>query len=203
MIKSLICAAILIFSYLNSFCQKTNEIQAYKDLIVKADSINNMNIVFSVDSTTIIEGRELDNQNPQNYFMKASELMNEKKLHDAAFIYYLGILRYRYYNSVNPNYSESPDGALASSFEYVLGEPLNFFLKSNIDNFILALEFTIDYYKENDYYYFPKKDREEEYNKGVDFLTSTISELHTNKEQYTNEWIQQRQMFLDYFEAEK
>lgn len=203
MIKSFICVAILIFSYSNSLCQKANEIQIYKNLIAEADSINKTNIKFSVDSTTVIEAKKLDHQHPLSYFTKASELINANKFFDAAFIYYLGILRYRYYNSVNPDYSASSDGALASSFQYILGEPINFFLKSNIDNFTLALEFTLNYYIENDYYFYQKEESEKEYNMGIEFLKNAISELQSNKEEYTNDWTQQKQMFLDYFETEK
>jgi hypothetical protein len=38
---------------------------------------------------------------------------------------------------------------------------------------------------------------------GIEFLKNAISELQSNKEEYTNDWTQQKQMFLDYFETEK
>ncbi|HSC39121.1 MAG TPA: hypothetical protein VLD19_14665, partial [Chitinophagaceae bacterium] len=78
----------------------------------------------------------LDKIHPAGYFMKAGELMKKMQLNEAAFLYFVGNLRFRYYNAANPGYQASGEGALLASLRSVLGEPIGLYLKTNIDNFI-------------------------------------------------------------------
>ena len=76
-----------------------------------------------------------------NDFNSAKEFVVEMLTHnvqfnDAAFVYYVGYFRYRYFNLANRDYKPSEDGALLGSLKYVIGEPINLFLRSDINNFI-------------------------------------------------------------------
>ncbi len=116
------------------------EVMTYKRLFNYADSLTIRGDVGQISNGLIEIAKSLDKRKPVDYYLKAAEMFENGKYNDASFLYYMGDLRYRYYNSVNPKYSKSDDGALHSSFYYVLGEPLGYYLRANIDNFIGILK---------------------------------------------------------------
>ena len=54
---------------------------------------------------------KLDKTHPLKYFEVAAEYYRNDEINDAAFLYYLGQLRYRFYIAINPD--DEPDGDLA------------------------------------------------------------------------------------------
>jgi len=173
------------------------QLNAYKKLYTIADSLNKSGHPFSVDNLTTQKVKSLDKQHPAKYFEEAAELYKDAKYNDAAFVYYLGLLRYRYYNSANPKYQASGDGALAASLQYVTGEPINLYLKTNVDNFIAALKFSSDYYSENDYSYYSRQKNSEKYEKVVANFSNLIKDLQINKAKYEKEWDEERKMMIE------
>jgi hypothetical protein len=130
------------------------------------------------------------------YFEKAGELLKTNQLNDAVFLYYLGVLRYKFYNSANPDNKASGDGAAAASLQYIFGEIVNLYLKNNIDNFIAALKFTTDYYKNNDYTFYSKQKNIEKYNKVSGNFLGLIKDLETNKNKYKKQWDEERRTMI-------
>jgi hypothetical protein len=118
--------------------------------------------------------------------------MKESKFNDAAFLYYLGRLRYRYYNAVNPAYEASGDGALLGSFEYIFGETLNLYLKTNIRNFISVVKASGDYFAQHDYAFYPKAHNPAKYDTLATAYTVLVKNLETNTEKYRKEWDEER-----------
>lgn len=173
------------------------QLQLFKKLYETVDSLNKIGHPFRVDSLTFIDAKQLDKEHPAKYFEKAGELFKNSKYNDAAFIYYLGLLRYRYYNTVNPKYQASGDGALAASLQYVFGETINLYLKTNIDNFKSALQISSDYYAKNDYTFYPKKKNIEKYNKLIDSYSGLIKDLETNRTKYQKEWEDEKKMMIE------
>ena len=90
----LILITFLLFSW-TSFGQ-IEQLQIYKSLYLTADSLNKIGQPFAVDSLTFQYAKQLDKDHPAKYFEKAGELFKNSKYSDAAFIYYLGLLRYKY-----------------------------------------------------------------------------------------------------------
>jgi len=190
--KKFITISVLFFLTVQVCVGQVEELQLYKNLYLTADSLNKLGRPFSIDSTTKIEVIKLDKEHPSKYFEKAAELFKTNQFNDAAFLYYLGLLRYRYYNSVNPDYQASGDGALAASLQYVVGETINLYLRNNVDNYISALKFTTDYYKNNDYTFYSREKDIDKYNELFDNFSSLISDLETNKSKYKKEWDEER-----------
>jgi hypothetical protein len=171
------------------------EVMTYKRLFSHADSLQIQGNVGQISENVISISKTLDKRRPVDYFEKAAEFMDLGKYNDASFLYYLGDVRYRYYNSVNPKYSKSNDGALLASFNYVLGEPIGYYLRSNVDNFIGILKKCSDYQSTNDYEFFSKKKDPSKYQEQADRLNKLIVDLETNKITYQETWDKQR---LDY-----
>ena len=196
MIKTLLTLITFLIISLASFAQ-IEQLQLYKNLYQTADSLNKIGHLFSVDSLTFQNAKQLDKEHPAKYFEKAGELFKNSKYDDAAFIYYLGLLRYRYYNTVNPKYQASGDGALAASLQYVFGETINLYLKTNIDNFKSVLQFSSDYYAKNDYTFYSKKKNLEKYNQLIESYSSVIKDLETNRTKYQKEWDDEKKMMIE------
>lgn len=168
------------------------QLETYKKLYRTADSLNKLGKPFSVDSITFEKVKSLNKQHPSKYFEEATHLFKDAKYNDAAFVYYLGRLRYRYYNSVNPKYQASDDGALAASLQYVVGEMVNLFLKTNFDNFVSALKFSSDYYLKNDYIFYSRTKNPVKYEEIAKGFSSLIEDLKTNKTKYEKEWNEEK-----------
>jgi len=193
--KKLILLATLFISA-TSFAQ-IEQLIALKNSYNTFDSISKLGIVYSPDSLMLKKVKQLDKEHPSEYFNAVGKLINELKYNDAAFLYYVGVLRYKYYNAVNPDYQASGDGALLGSLKYVMGEPINMYLKTNIDNFILILKLSGEYFTNNDYEFYSKTKNIEKYNtlaKGYDTL---IKDMETNKEKYKTEWEAEKKVMIE------
>lgn len=188
---------LISFLIASSSFGQIEQLLQYKNLYQTADSLNKIGHPFAVDSLTFQSAKQLDKDHPAKYFEKAGELFKNSKYNDAAFIYYLGLLRYRYYNSVNPKYQASGDGALAASLQYVFGETINLYLKTNIDNFKSALQFSSDYYAKNDYTFYSQQKNLEKYNKLIDSYSGLIKDLETNRTKYQKEWDDEKKIMIE------
>ncbi len=195
MTKILLTVIIFLLVSSTSFGQ-IEVLQLYKNLYETADSLNKIGHPFTVDSLTFQDAKQLDKEHPAKYFEKAGEMFKNSKYNEAAFIYYLGLLRYRYYNTANPKYQASGDGALAASLQYIFGETINLYLKTNIDNFKSALQFSSDYYAKNDYTFYSKNKNLEKYNNLIDSYSSLIKDLETNRSKYQKEWDDEKKMMI-------
>ena len=161
--KYIILILTAILTSIHSFGQ--NELELYKVLYKTADSLIAIGEISSIDTTSIFaKAKNLDNKHPVEYFKVSSKYLEKFKFNEAAFFYFLGSMRYRYYNSANPKYKPGDDGALYSSFKYVVGEPLKMFLQTDIDNMISIIRLAIYYYSGNDYDFFSKDKNKEKYN---------------------------------------
>jgi len=168
------------------------EVMTYKKLFNHADSLTIRGNVGQISDGLIEIAKSLDKRKPVDYYLKAAEMFEMGKYNDASFLYYMGDLRYRYYNSVNPKYSKSDDGALHSSLNYVLGEPVSYYLRANVDNFIGILKKCSDFQSTNDYQFYSKKKDLSKYLEQADKLSKTITDIETNKKTYQETWDKQR-----------
>ena len=196
------CLLFLVFTASASFAQTTTEptmakqLQAYKNLYRLADSLNKLGQLYTADSAVVEKARLLDKEHPEKYFEAIGEWLKESKYNDAAFLYHVGITRYRYYNAVNPDYQTSGDGALLASLEYIYGEAINPYLRTNIDNFISVLKAAGDYCARNDYAFYPKAKNPARYDTLVTGYTHMIQILETNREKYRKQWDDERAQLM-------
>ena len=73
-----------------------------------------------------------------------------------------------------------------------MGEPINLFLRSDIDNFIKILENTKVWLTINDYKFFSKIKSIEKYNEELSQLDTLINDFSTNKQKYKAEWAKEQ-----------
>jgi len=136
----------------------------------------------------------LDKSDPTSYFMKIPYLIKDQRLNEAGFIFYLGLLRFRYYNSVDPDYEAGSGGALLASFKYEMGEVINPYLKINVANCIAILNESLDWYVKNDYRFFSKNKNLEKYDFQATGMRKLITDMEKNKEKYQKQWADEREV---------
>ncbi|TSD62956.1 hypothetical protein FFF34_018560 [Inquilinus sp. KBS0705] len=174
--------------------QAKQEMLLYKKMYAYADSIKTRTPGF-LDKTIFSIADSLDALHPSNYFLKSAEIFKMSKYNESAFLFYLGALRYRYYNLVDPNYKESDGGALASALRVTLGEPINTYLKCNIENYIQILKESADWYIKHDYRFMSRTKNPEMYSEQYSNVINAADEIEKNKTKYQSEWGDEREEF--------
>ncbi|WP_373708914.1 hypothetical protein [Kaistella sp.] len=85
----------------NSLSAQDQELNLFKNILLKGDSITKV----EMDTIQLFKvANKLDKKHPSQYFDEMANYLNEEKFNEAAFLFYLGRMRYRYYNSANPKY---------------------------------------------------------------------------------------------------
>ena len=112
--KILLYLFTIIFISSNSYGQC--ELNLYKRIYTIADSLKAIGQISIIDTNSIFKkAKMLDKKHPAGFFETSGNYLTKSKFNEAAFIYYLGLMRFRYYNSANPDYKSSEDGALLGS----------------------------------------------------------------------------------------
>jgi hypothetical protein len=182
----------LLTVFISDFSYGQDELQLYKKIYQTADSLKKTGHILDFDNSVFKIASKLDKQHPSKFFEASGELLAKSKFNEAAFLYYLGLMRFRYYNSVNPEYQASGDGALVASLKSVIGEPVNLYLRTDIDNFISVIKIVTDYYDKNDYAFYPKNKGLDKFNKQTKTYLELLADLEVNKSKYTEVWDNER-----------
>jgi hypothetical protein len=186
--------SLLVFiTIISTVSYAQEELKLYKNIYHTADSLLKIGQISAIDSTVFKKAKELGKKHPTAFFETSGDYLTQSKFNEAAFMYYLGLMRFRYYNSANPKYKPGGDGALLGSFSSILGEPINMYLRTDIDNFILILKMTTDYARENDFRFFSKEKDPKKYDTQIKSCSGIITELEDNKAKYREEWATERQ----------
>ena len=181
-----------LFATISLSSKAQGQITIYKKLFAYSDSLLKTEKKGVISKETNKTLSILDKEHPAGFFDKSGNLLRSGKFNDAAFVYYVGYFRYRYFNLANPDYKQSEDGALLGSLKSVMGEPINLFLRSDIDNFIKILENTKVWLTNNDYKFFSKTKSIEKYNEELSQLDTLINDFSTNKQKYKAEWAKEQ-----------
>jgi hypothetical protein len=195
MTKRTLILLFLAVSTSASFGQR-KEFLIYKQIYRAADSLDSLGRLYAPDSSVIEQVKKLDKKHPSKYFLAIGEAQKNAKYDDAAFLFYLAILRYKYYNKANPKYEASGDGALLASFKNMAGETVNIYLKTNIDNFVAVLKASRDYFANHDYPFYPRTKNPAEYDTAATIYNVLISDIETNRDKYRKQWDEQRSHFM-------
>lgn len=183
---------IITISLLITFTICSAQSNIYTEIYQNADSLTIKEKVGVLENQVYKVADSLSKNHPIGYFETSAEYLKLKKFNEASFLYYVGYFRYSYFNSSNPNYKASGDGALAGSLSSMLGEPIKLYLHCNIENFISILNSTLEYIKSNDYAFYSKEKDLEKYNEQIKNASSVIEDLKTNKAKYKREWKKER-----------
>ena len=175
----------------SSYGQK--ELLELKKIYQIADSLIANGQISALDTTALFaKVQNLDQEYPSGYFLSSAQYMSNHQFNEASFCYFLGLMRFRYYNSASPDYSVSNDGALLASFKAVWGEPIGMYLCTDIDNYIFILKLSVSYYSKNDYTFFSKKKSKSKFKVQIEQFNDLISDLESNKERYMQQWAAER-----------
>lgn len=181
--------SILLILFLNGAYGQTDDgLAFYKKIYTIADSLIKIGEIKKIDSAVFETAGALDKVHPAQFFQKGLELLAEYKFNEGSFIYYLGVMRYRYYNAVNPEYQRSGDGALLASLMYMVGDPVNMYLKTDTENFISIFSMAIHYVESHDFVFYSRTRDEEKYQQQIQRHKKMLADLEANKETYTAQW---------------
>jgi len=187
---------LIIFAFSKLINAQKEEINLYRNILSKGDSISKTKI----DTIQIFKiANKLDKKHPSQYFDEMANYLSTDNYNEAAFLYYLGQMRYKYYNSTNPKYQPGNDGALLASLKMVLGEPVNLYTRTNADNFIRILSLTKEYYKNNDYKFYPKKKSVEKYNAQLMSVDELIKTIQNERSSLETNWKEEREKYIEIY----
>ncbi len=173
-----------------SYGQK--EFLELKKIYSIADSLIAIGQISALDTTALFaKAQNLDQEYPSGFFLSSAQYMSNYQFNEASFCYFLGLMRFQYYNSASPDYRVSDDGALLASFK-VWREPIVLYLCTDIDNYIFILKLCVSYYSKNDYTYFSKKKSKSKFKVQIEKFHELILELESNKEMYKQQWAAER-----------
>ena len=185
-----------IFTISNLLTAQNQELNLFKNILQKGDSISKI----EMDTIQLFKVvNKLDKKHPAQYFDEMANYLNEEKFNEAAFLFYLGRMRYKYYNSANPKYQASNDGALLASLSMVLGEPINLYCRINPDNYVSILFFTREYFKNNDYKFYSKKKNEIKYNDQLNSVNKLIETIENEKLTLSEDWKKEREKYSEIY----
>ena len=174
-----------------------NEMDVYRNIFAYADTQTPESPKGEITNHALEVATQAAYDHPAGFFQAAAMLLKDGEFNNAGFVYYVGYFRYRYYNMANPDYEESNDGALFTSMRTMLGEPINLFLKTDIDNFIAILLLCQEYIANSDYAFFPRAVSPEDYDEQMVQIDRLIENFTTDREACIAEWTEGQQQYRD------
>ena len=115
-----------------------DEVELYTAIFQKSDSLKRLGHISYIDSSVFFKALDLDKQHPSKYFETAGECLKNSEFNEASFLFYLGILRFQYYNAVNPKY-KSKDGEDFWVLQFTYIELVETYMHTDVDNFVFIL----------------------------------------------------------------
>lgn len=188
---------ILSISLISSYCySQEEEIRLYQNIISKSDSLIKVGKIEQIDTLKIFkEASKIDEKHPSQYFDAMANYLNNNEFNEASFLFYVGIMRYKFYNSTNPKYKAGEDGALLASLKMVLGEPIQLYMRSDVDNFLNILNLSKNYYQKHDYKFFPKKNNEQKYEDQIKYIENMVLTIEKDRLSIKKIWEKEREEY--------
>lgn len=160
----------------------------------RADSINKAQPSLKIDDKTIKKLKELDKQQPYFFFSEATgeyEFKNDKYDY-AAIIFYVGLIRYKYFMKVNPEYAPGEGWIICESMKQNYEGRIELYLKNNIEKYKAVIKFAIEYCTKNHYEYWEKPLDKIKFEKTIEPYQTLLKELEMNKEKYEKQYLEER-----------
>jgi len=181
---------IILIICLSNYSYGQKEYETYKRIYKTADSLTTLGKESYIESDSLfIKIKELEKKHPYTFFDVIDEYMLKSKFNEASLVYFVGLLRFGYYNSVNPDYNNSK---LLNNLREVFGGYLNHYLRTNADNYIKILKISVDYYINNDFAFFSKNNDIEKFNMQINPFNEHLKDIEINKENYVARWKAER-----------
>lgn len=189
---------IVITSSILAIAQHNKNKESFEVFYKRADSINIIQPKIKIDENIIKKLKELDQKEPYYFFSEATseyEFKNDKYDY-AAVVFYVALIRYKYFMLVNPEYAPSDGWMICESMKQNYETRIELYLKTNIEKYKNVLKFAISYCSNNKYVYFKKPQNETALQKVVEPYLNLLHQLNNNKEKYEKEFQQERDIKL-------
>ena len=121
----------------------------------------------------------LDQGDPFEFYQPAAEHLNEGRLPEAGFLFYLAQMRIRYYLACHPDLPEDGANALFTSLNYTVGAEINAALQQDTELYLRVLDAAIAYSEEENGGFYPRAENPEQYDRiltGLRGLRDTVAE---------------------------
>jgi hypothetical protein len=171
------------FSYLNLYYRMT---RLYTTLLILALILSHSSMGQSkplltkkVFDTALLR----EKGHPAEFYASAGSFYQKGDKFEAAFLFYLGQLRYRYYVNANPEVTEDGDKAILASLNSIYGEEINFYLGGHLDKYIVVLDSVLAWDKRHEFEYFPKKKNPAKHKEILDGLLDFRKYILKNKDE--------------------
>lgn len=161
----------------------------YVKLYRYSDSIKSNNKTGVLDQNIYYEASKLNTFHPKEYLNKSLELLKQNKFNEASFMYYLGIMRWKYYE----NFAINNEKDIAIKQE--LNEIINTFLRSNVTNFSTIINASANYHLANDYAFCSKKKKPLHYEEEAALYKRMSNQFQINKDYFSTMWSKERREF--------
>jgi hypothetical protein len=186
----------LILLQLNiAFAQThTKNEESFEVFYKRADSINLAQPNLIIDSNISNKLKKLDEKEPYHFFSEATstyEFKNDKYDY-ATVIFYVGLIRYKYFMNVNPEYAPGDGWMICESMKQTYEKRIELYLQTNIDKYIAALKFATSYCAQNNYNYWKKPLNQTLLQKAIEPYETLLKDLETNREKYLKQWQEDR-----------
>ncbi len=183
---------IILIICLSNYSYGQKESELYKRIYKTADSLKSIHKTSYIDTDSLfIKLKELEKKDPYGFFDVIDGYMLKSKFNEASFVYFLGTMRYEYYNSVNPDYNNS---RLLNNLFEVFGGYLIHYLRTDVDNYINIVKMSVDYYINNDFAFFSKNNNIEKFNLQIESYVKHYEDIEKNKEKYILHWKAERKV---------
>ena len=122
----------------------------------------------------------LEEQHPSAFYISSAEYCKQEKFPEAAFLFYLGQLRYRYFYAANPACKEAEDGALLASLNEVVGTVINGWLGKHKTIWVDTIEAVQAWDATHDFIFYSKQNNQQkqaDISNGLNKLLAMVKEI--------------------------
>jgi hypothetical protein len=180
---------IIILVLISNYTFSQNSDSLYVKLYRYSDSIKSNNKIGVLENNIYTVASKLNALHPREYLNKSLELLKQNKYNEASYIYYLGIMRWKYYENFAV-YDEKD-----TTFKQDLNEVINSFLRSNVTNFSTIINAAANYHLANDYSFCSKKKKPLYYDEAAALYKRMSNQFQINKDYFTTMWSKERREF--------
>lgn len=163
----------------------------------RADSLHTTNPVLQISQSFKQNIKALNTTEPYLFLSKAQSLYetNPAKADEIAILMYIGLMRFDYYVSVQPDYQNKTNKGWMDYETFIqqnYKSRIELYLASSIEKYKQVLKYAIDYCNENDYA-FCNKPKETLIHKKVMLQYENLQyDLTNNKESLSQKWAAER-----------
>lgn len=163
----------------------------------RADSLNITNPVLKNSPLLKQTIKTLNATEPYLFLSKAQDLYetNPAKADEIAILMYIGLMRFDYYASIQPDYRNKTNKGWMDYETFIqqnYKSRIELYLASNIEKYKQVLKYAIDYCNENDYAFCNKPKDKLIHKKVMQQYENLQYDLMNNKESLSQQWAAER-----------